>query len=408
MSQQSSRNWQDRRRQSVSRPAPRPSTPTGGSNQSSSNFQDRQTQSIAPVRPGLAKNSSSKQNKFVSVAKKVGSAIKKFASGNLPRDTSGQQVYTDPKTGETTPIQAGLGAPEIVLPAGKAAKVAKAAADSASKIVPSAAKKAGLMQRSINKVKSNGLVNVNLHKHFYKAPVLGETSVNPKTVGLVNKIISNRFSVAAIGFGGAWASSVMLGKWGQAESAEPFKFVIDDLSEMAQETGDWSLVNEARVSRQELLDSKTWEDIALWSPISAFVGVPKKIKGVLEAATYHDKALDYLEEQSVSGESDDEMWQRIFAERDAKRVQDRLDDEAYYNRIAEQRAEAEAAKRAEDAKYWADILAKRDADALAKREADEKYWSNVFKNIEESKRKESVVPGDSSYEPPSNLKFGLI
>jgi uncharacterized protein (UPF0212 family) len=355
--------------------------------QSSANFQDRQIQSMLPGRDVnlvASSNPKSQSQSAVDIAKDLYDKI----TPDMPTEFD--------ENGNEIEIKSGLGIAEMMVPAGKIVKGVKAAPRAIQSV-----------NKAMNALKRNGLLNVNLNKYFYAAPKVGETAVNPKTVSLAQSILSKVFSWQALAAGSAWASAVFLGKWAQAEAGEPLGFVLrDELIPNAIETGNWTLVEEAQQSRAEILDVNLWEQLMLISPLAPLEGIPEKIRGVAEAAKYQDAAVSYLKEKSLNGESEEEMWARIAKERDAKRLQDRADDKAYYQMVQERRDEAAAEKRAADEKYWADIYAKRDAAIAAKRAADEAYWAGVFRNVAEMNK--SAPSSKSTYEPPSNLKFGLL
>lgn len=239
-------------------------------------------------------------------------------------------------------------------------------------------------------------VDNNVLKYGQKA---GKANVNTKTVKMVKKIFSSKFSQKALAWAGAWAGAVFLGKWGQAEAPEPLGITMNSmLIPNAQKTGDWSLVNEAQAARDEILDLNWWEKVALWSPISPAIGIPAKIKGAITAAKVQDKLIDDLKIQQETGESDDDKWARIREEQSSQ------DKEAinYYNQqrklMVEWERDAEVNARNDDAAFWAEQRAKQAELEAADRKAIADFWTAYRKQA-------AKLAADNS---PSKLNFGLI
>ena len=109
---------------------------------------------------------------------------------------------------------------------------------------------------------------------------VGEMVINTKTIGLTKNILGKVFSIKAMGFAGAWASSVFLGRWGQAEAPEGIMIPIRDLIKLAETPEDWEIIEEHLQLAEELSNTETWEDIILWSPFSAVKGIMDKVRGV--------------------------------------------------------------------------------------------------------------------------------
>jgi len=226
-----------------------------------------------------------------------------------------------------------------------------------------------------------------------------EVATNTKTLAQTNSILSKVFSTKALVLVGGWASAVFLGKWGQAESTEPLSIEINKyLIPYAMETGDWSAVEEAQAARDEILNLEWWEQVGLWSPISPFIGIPKKIKGAIAGATAHDRIISDLKQQQETGESNDDKWERIRTEQ-ADQDQAAID---YYNiermKMVNFEREAKAAQRNEDAAFWAKEREKQAEFEKKDREAIADFWFEYRKRIQEI--------NDNSR--PSNLNFGLL
>ncbi len=116
-----------------------------------------------------------------------------------------------------------------------------------------------------------------------------KVAINTKTMTQAETILSGGvFSTKAMVFFGSWASSVFLGRWAQAESAEAIAIPLRDALRQANETGDFSIYDEYAESAREITDVSIWREIALWSPIAAIPGIQNKIKGVREGVELID------------------------------------------------------------------------------------------------------------------------
>ena len=234
---------------------------------------------------------------------------------------------------------------------------------------------------------------------YIKTAQVVEVPINTKTVRTTGKILSKKFSDKAMAACGGWAGAVFLGKWGQAEAKEPLDITMGQyLIPNAIQTGDWSMVHEAKDARNELLDLSWWEKVALWSPISPAVGIPMKIKGAIKAAQFQDRLIEDLQYQEENGESTEDMYTRIRIEKEERKIVERIDDKAYYDNIEEQKQAAKLAERAADEAYWDDILNNKETNQRQKDTADDDYWTEYYKAL--AKYREDSTP--------SNLKFGLL
>lgn len=230
--------------------------------------------------------------------------------------------------------------------------------------------------------------------------------LNPKAHTLTAKAMKAIFSGKALALAGVGASTLFLGKWGQAESAEPLSIVMRDTLKQAEATGDWSLYEEAKEARDEILDYSKWETLMSNTPfISPFIGIPRKIAGAIKAAAIQDELARQLKIQIETGETDDDKWARIEKERDEKKEQDRINDEAYYKKVADNAKIAKEEQREEDERYWDKIEKEKDKKAEEDRKAEEAYWEAVRK--EDQVMKEDDSPSNWNY-GKSNLDFGLI
>jgi len=258
------------------------------------------------------------------------------------------------------------------------------------------------MTPQIGKVESlGGLVSRDLATG--KFVTAGRVALNTKTSVMTLKTLKNtyKFSNKALAYGGAWAGAVFLGKWGQAESVEPLGILMGStLIPNAEKTGDWSLVDEAMEARNELLDMSIWGKIASWSPLSPFVGIPKKIKGAIEASKIQDRVIEDLKVQLETGETDDQMYARIRAENEAYEAQRQADRDAASVLARDER-------RTESDEYYAKIRRDNEAYEIKRQKEKDDYWSAYW--LEKDKlKKEGESNSAGSYEPPSNLGFGLL
>ncbi len=235
---------------------------------------------------------------------------------------------------------------------------------------------------------------------------IANTITNPKTTGLLNNILKKVFSGKALALMGGAASTLFLGKWGQAEAGEPISIVMKDVLREAEKTGDYTLYDEAAAARDELTNLSTWETILSNTPfISPFIGIPNKIKGVKQAGAIMDELRNQQQIAAEAGESEEEKWARIDREREERRERERIENEQYYTKVTEDLKEAKKAERREEERYWAKVLKEREAAEKAKREADEKYWADVRRANSELKEQENRAFQEYA---GSNLNFGLL
>lgn len=237
-----------------------------------------------------------------------------------------------------------------------------------------------------------------------------QSAINTATLKSVNKILTSKFSKKALSWVGAWAGAVFLGKWGQAESPEPLSIIMTKtLIPDAIRTGDWSVVDEAVAARNEIMDLSWWEKAALWSPVSPFIGIPKKIEGAIKAAEIMDRAINTLKIQQETGQTDADMWTAINEEGE-ERAKRKVD---YYNeqklitdaQITENINASKAANNAEEKKIldatikaWEEYKSRIIAAEKKDREESGAFWleyQRVLQKIKESTSK-------------SNLNFGLL
>lgn len=245
--------------------------------------------------------------------------------------------------------------------------------------------------------------------------------VSTKTVRITVSSLAKVFSKKAMVFYGAWAGAVALGKWGQAESIEAFTFPSDKFyTPEAMRTGDWSLVDASDKAAREMADLSTWQKVGLWSPLSPFIGIPKKITSVAGAQVIREKFHDDQKEKQAKGTSEADFWKNkaieeaaqdkaavdyfnnerkkmLAFEIEAKRAAAEAADRAYKEGRKEQRA-AEVKARNDDAAYWAEQRAKQRELEAEDRKAIADFWIAYRK----------LAQKISDNNRPSNLKFGLL
>jgi len=170
---------------------------------------------------------------------------------------------------------------------------------------------------------------------------VGEMAINEKTIGLAQRFLAKFFTktttsinqmtgvktvTTSASVGGYatklvwWASSVFLGRWGQAEAPEGVLIPLRDLMETAKTAEDWEVVDQHLQVAEEIADTSIWEEIVLWSPFAALVGIFNKIRGMAEGVEImKETGVAIREEQmreEAQGGSDFDVAQR---ERDAAR-----------------------------------------------------------------------------------------
>ncbi len=233
---------------------------------------------------------------------------------------------------------------------------------------------------------------------------------NSKSAKLTAKYLGKYFSKKAMIFYGAWASSVTIGLWGQAESVEAFTFPNDKFfTPEAMRTGDWSLVDEADAAAEEMNDISIWQKIALWSPISFAIGIPKKVKATAAAQILRTRFHADQKNKQATGQSEEDYWRERDEEKQAQFLEnERIKDENFRQRtilMNEANAAAAAAKRAKDkefyeesAQFWAEQRDLERQKAEEDRIAIAKFW------LEYRKLANKIADENR----PSSLNFGLL
>ena len=179
-------------------------------------------------------------------------------------------------------------------------------------------------------------------------------AINQKTTALATSALSKSFSTRALAIYGAWAGSVFLGKWGQAEAAEPITIPLRDALRQAQETGDWSIYDEYSEAANEIANVSMWENIISYSPFSAIPGILAKMKGVKKGI----ELIDAIAEKAKAEEAKKalEEPEPTFAEERAT-----ADEEARQRDLAEMQWKSEYYALIREGKF-------EEADALLQEE----------------------------------------
>ena len=229
--------------------------------------------------------------------------------------------------------------------------------------------------------------------------IVEKIATNAKTIKQTKNILSTFFSKKALVVYGAWASAVTIGKWGFAEAAEGITFPTSKfLIPEAERTGDWTAVNEANALAEEITDISIWEKIALWTPLSPFIGIPKKIRGAAAGVEILNKYSEDQKVKQAQGETETQYWEK---RREEEKEQDKMSVD-YYNderkKMVEWEREAEVAGRNADAKFWREQKEKQMKMEAEDRQAIAEFWMAY--------RKEAQKIAENNR--PSNLNFGLL
>ena len=190
---------------------------------------------------------------------------------------------------------------------------------------------------------------------------VGSMVINSKTIGLAQNLMAKFFTktVTSINLNSgvttvtrvsstgayaatalAWASSIFLGRWGQAEAPESIMIPIREQIALAETPEDWEIVEEHLAIAEEISDITIWEEIILWSPFSAVEGISSKMKGVAEGLKILAETAKQVEDiqmkEEEQGESDFAKDRRESDEAARERdVAAQEEDTAKYDKIEE-------------------------------------------------------------------------
>ena len=195
---------------------------------------------------------------------------------------------------------------------------------------------------------------------LFKAGV--NVAVNPKTTALATSVVSKHFGIKAVALFGTWASSVFLGKWAQAEAAEPITIPLRDALRQAQETGDWTIYDEYVESAREIANPTTWRTIISFSPISAIPGILNKMKGVQKGIELIDKIAE-KEKARVAKPTFAEERETADVEARGRELEERKEDTAFFEKQKGESRRSELEERQRDALYFELIRQKKYEEA---------------------------------------------
>ena len=214
---------------------------------------------------------------------------------------------------------------------------------------------------------------------------VGEMVINSKTIGLSKGMLGKFFSGKAMAFYGAWASSVFLGRWGQAEAPEAILIPIRELMSNAKTPEDWAQVDEHLKLAEELSNTSAWEDIILWSPFSAVKGILDKVRGVAEGTKIlRETAEQVIEEQARIEEQGGSDFDVAQEERDVAR--DERDSE-----FAQSEEDRNTRQDERDEKFTADQDARDAAKERETRIQQEVYRLRREKKFDEADALELTI-----------------
>ena len=109
-----------------------------------------------------------------------------------------------------------------------------------------------------------------------------------------------------------------------------------------------------------------------------FIGTIWKeaIKNAWAEYYYYEKLID-AELAKVTLETEEEKWERIRAEQEAREEADRIAEAEYYVRIQEEADKRKAAARIEEAEYYEKIRIEAEERAAARKIEEAEYWANI-------------------------------
>ena len=218
---------------------------------------------------------------------------------------------------------------------------------------------------------------------------VGEMAINAKTIGLAQRFLAKFFTKTTTSINQMtgvktvttstsvgsyatklawWASSIFLGRWGQAEAPEGVLFPLRDLMETAKTEEDWEVVDQYRQMAEEIADTSIWEEIVLWSPFAALVGIFNKIRGMAKGVEImKETGVAIREEQMREKAQGGTDWEVAQRERDA--AKEERDKE--FKQSEKERGEAEEREARIKQEVW---RLRRIAQGLKnKEERDKKY-----------------------------------
>lgn len=143
---------------------------------------------------------------------------------------------------------------------------------------------------------------------------ISQALVNTKTVHTAKSLLAKAFSTKALVVLGGLATTTFFGMWGQAEAGEPLSISMRNALDQAEQTGDWSVYEEAKQARLEITNLPTWQKILLWTPASVFVGIPNKLRGIIEGGRVLDKVAELEQKRQAEGTDEKSYYANIRKE----------------------------------------------------------------------------------------------
>ena len=245
----------------------------------------------------------------------------------------------------------------------------------------------------------------------FTANIVTNTLTTKATASLVTKL--------AIGSGLVGSVTAITGTVMAVLGTYPFAGFVQEealqtigfATSAAIRNGDLDGAERAIAVNEEILDPGFWDSMKAKVPL---LNIKTKLDDFNKAARIKldvDKqVLTDLRTKENNNETMPEMYSRIDNQKQQSEQIITQQDNEYWDNIKKRNAEAKAADRAADEKYWANILSQREEEEKKKRKETEDYWTEYYKSLANYQKNSSVDPnpGKSTFEAPSNLKFGLL
>lgn len=211
------------------------------------------------------------------------------------------------------------------------------------------------------------------------------------------------YVVAAVG---AMIGTYPWSEWALGEAKEGMVFN----AAKAMKTGDPSVIAEFQKASDEIFDITLWENIQRLIPgANIAYSFGQKAKALAAQRKVNDRILADEITKIETGETDDEKWERVNAERQAQfEASEKAESERFRadtDYMHEAAAAAKKAERAEDkkfyeeqARFWAGERDKEREKAAADRQAIAEFWIAYRKTMQQI----------ADNNRPSNLNFGLL
>jgi len=201
----------------------------------------------------------------------------------------------------------------------------------------------------------------------------------------------------------AATGSIGIGLWAKAETIEPLNMLqLAELYDYADETGDWSLVDQAEAGKRALNDYNFVEKFGTWTPASIFIHASRKAEGNIMGASIMEQLTKAKKEQQELGLTDDQAWEsRRQAQIDMEQTISDNQSAAILRTQMITQANKEYADEKSSA-FWLDHQRKIDALAAEERKKVADFW------LEYDKKKAELELQKNNDSPYSSLSFGLL